>query len=280
MHPGCEDDRLGLPRGAERAGEDEIVGVDQRRRRPAANRAARDRLRLARERRRIDLHRARDQPRVGGEAIALADQQQVARHQLCDFDLDRLFPAPYPRPRRQVLAQRLGGPLRLQLLGEGEDGVEDDHRDDRRRQGEDPGGGGKRRGDPEQQRQRVGELQPQVAEVARPPAPLDLVRPVLLEPPARLARGEAGAARPQMPEDQIEPLLGVEALAGLGPGQSRRPYLNRSGWPLRRATRSLREPSRGSCSRQAGWLKYSGALGAAAIGGTVDGLPSWRGRPG
>ena len=55
----------------------------------------------------------------------------------------------------------------------------------------------------------MGELAPQVAEMAALLPPPDLVRPVLLESALSLAPAEAGRASPQMLEQQIQPLLRV-----------------------------------------------------------------------
>jgi len=187
-HPGREDDRLRLAAGAERSREDQVRRLQRRHAGLGRAGQPRDRLRLAGQRRGVDLDRALDQARVGAQPVALVDQQQVPRHQLARVDLDPLAAAADARPRGQVLAQRLGRALGLQLLAEGEEGVEHDHRDDRRRQGEHPGGRREPGGEPEQQRQRVRELERQVAQPARPLAALDQVGAVLLEPAPRLAR--------------------------------------------------------------------------------------------
>jgi hypothetical protein len=54
------------------------------------------------------------------------------------------------------------------------------------------------------------ELPRQLAEVARSLAATDLVRSVLLEPPLRLALGQPAEARPEVPYEEVDRLLGVD----------------------------------------------------------------------
>ena len=91
---------------------------------------------------------------------------------------------------RQVAGQRLDRSLGLALLGEREDGVEDDDGDDRAAERRHPGDEGERGGEPEEKRERVDEL---LRELARPPSAApspQLVRPVCHEPPLGLPARE------------------------------------------------------------------------------------------
>ena len=172
-------------------------------------------LRLAGQRRHVHLERSGDQPRIGREPVALAEQDQVAGHEIRGGDLELLAVAPHPRHGREVLPQRFGGPLRLDLLEEGEEGIEHDHRDDRDGQHRDPGDQRQSGGGPEEQRERVGELAEQLGGPADAGPALDQVRAVLLQPPGRLTAPEPGPSRPQVAEQVVEALLRIEVTAGL-----------------------------------------------------------------
>jgi hypothetical protein len=56
----------------------------------------------------------------------------------------------------------------------------------------------------------VGELAGQLAQAAGSLAALDLVGPVLLEPPRSLPLGEPLASRPQVPQEEVYSLLGID----------------------------------------------------------------------
>ena len=132
--------------------------------------------RLAGQRRHVDLDRALDQPRVGGDSLALGDREDVARNEPGGVDLVELAVAEHPRLRRQVAPQRLDRALGLPLLGESEAGVEDDHDDDGDRHRGDPRHRSESGRAPEQQRQRMRELPRQLARPAPGGASLQLVR--------------------------------------------------------------------------------------------------------
>ncbi len=129
--------------------------------------------------------------------------------------------------RRQVGGQRLGRALGLDLLGEGEQRVEDDDDDDRPREHRDPGDEGEHRRGPEQQRQRMGELLAQLARMPRPLAALDRVRAVLGEAASGLARAQSGGRDAELVEQLVEVLLGIDVallgkIRGLSIGAHRR----------------------------------------------------------
>ena len=187
VHAGPVDDRLRVAARAQRPGEDEVLGLEHRRRRLRPLSRPRHRLRLARQRRHVDLDGAIDQPRVGRKPVAFGQQQQIARDQVDGLDLDENATPAHARPGRQQVAQRLGGVLGLALLGEGERRVQHDHDDDRHGQGEHAGGERQRGRHPQQERQRVRELAEQAAPGAGTAFAADLVAPDLEQAPGGLA---------------------------------------------------------------------------------------------
>ncbi len=209
-HPGRVDDGLGFAGGAERPGEDEILGVEQARRRAAALRASGERLGLAGQRRHVDLERAVDQPRVRGQPVALAQHHDVAGNERRRVDLADRSGATDTHARGQHLREGLRRPLGLELLREREDGVEHDHGDDRRRQDRRARQERQQRRDPQQRGERVGELPRELAQMARPRPARDLVGPVLREPAVDLAPCQAFAGRPQIAQQRIDAFLGIE----------------------------------------------------------------------
>ena len=87
--------------------------------------------RLPGDRGHVDLDGAGQHADVGGDAVALLDHHDVARHD--EPGVDRLAP-PVAKHRglgRQVLGERLDGSLRLVLLNEREHRVQEDDRDHR-----------------------------------------------------------------------------------------------------------------------------------------------------
>jgi hypothetical protein len=210
VHAGAVDDGLGVAAGAERAGEDEVLCLQRRRRGCGALGATRDRLRLAGQRRHVDLHSSRDQARVGRQPVALGEQQQVARDQHGRVDLDQDARAPHAGARREQVAQCLGGVFGLTLLGERERRVEHDDDDDRRGQGDDARGERQAGGHPQQQGQRVREL----VQHAAPPMPSrvapDLVGSELQQTARGLAIVQPFGLRPQVGEQAPGVLLGIE----------------------------------------------------------------------
>ena len=163
-----------------------------------------DGLRLSGEGREVDLDAAAEEPRVGGDAVAFADDDDVAGHERRRVDDTDVAVADDGRLLREVALQRLDGTARLPLLREGEGGVEHDHRDDRRAQHRRPRDEREPGGDPEQQGQRVDQLVDDLPRPLAATAAPQLVRPVGDQAPRRLAlgeplgadrRGRAGAAR-------------------------------------------------------------------------------------
>ena len=208
-HPGRVDDGLGLAAGHERAPEDEVVGLQGRGGRPGAQRAARHGLRLARKRGHVHLDGTVDQARVRREPVALGEQDEVPGHEGRRLHLHRAPLATDAGAGRQVTLEGLGGLLGLELLEEGENGVQDYDRDDGDRERDSPSDDGQRRGRPEEEREGVCELAGELPKAIRAlPAP-DLVRAVLLEAAGGLPLGEAIPPGPEVAEEQIQALLGI-----------------------------------------------------------------------
>ena len=80
--PVANTSALGLPAGGARAAEQEVPRRDPRDARVDQLRGAQHRRGLAGERRDVDLDATGDQAHVGGDAVALLDQHDVARDQL------------------------------------------------------------------------------------------------------------------------------------------------------------------------------------------------------
>ena len=178
-----------------------------------------DGLRLAGEGREVDLDAATEEACVGGDPVALADDDDVAGHERGRVDDADVAVANDGRLLREIALERLDSPARLPLLGEGEDGVEQDHRDDRRaehRRARDEGETGR---DPEQQGQRVDQL---VEDLARPlaaPAAAQLVRPVGEEPARSLALGQPFRADAEIEQKSLDRLPRIARQRGLADRQ-------------------------------------------------------------
>ena len=86
LHAGGEDERLRLAADAGRAAEDQLACLEQRAGRVGELGRAKDRLRLPRERRHVDLDRAFEQAGVGRDPIPLGQEQHVARNELARVD--------------------------------------------------------------------------------------------------------------------------------------------------------------------------------------------------
>ena len=112
--------------------------------------------------------------------------------------MELLAVADDPRLGWEICGKRLHRAFGLELLDEGEKRVDEDHDDDRNRHGDDAGDPGERRRRPEEQRQWMGELAPEVADMAATLAAADLVGPVLLEPVLGLA-----LAQPTSPDAEM-----------------------------------------------------------------------------
>ena len=89
-HPGREHDRAGLAAGGARAAEQQVLGGDPCDARVDQLGRAQRRRGLAVERREIHLDRTRDQAHVGGDAVALLYEHDVAGDELDGDDLARL----------------------------------------------------------------------------------------------------------------------------------------------------------------------------------------------
>jgi hypothetical protein len=170
---------------------------------------AKDRKRLARQRREIDLERPLEQPGVGGDLVAGFEHDHVTRHQLARLDL---APPAFPDHRclgREIALERLDCPLGLLLLHEGEKGVEDDDGNDRG--GKDSGDADERQRacDPEQQGERVRELARKLPRPAPSAPAAEFVRPRGDEPSRSLALGESASTGFEMPEEDVDRLLRV-----------------------------------------------------------------------
>ena len=125
--------------------------------------------RLARQGREVDLQPPFQKPRVGRDLVAGLQQEDVARDELAGFDLAA---APVPEDRGalgQVALERFHGALGLPLLGEGEEGVQHDHRDDRDGEDRQLPDEGENCGEPQQEREWVRELPDKVVPPTAPP---------------------------------------------------------------------------------------------------------------
>ncbi len=213
VHAGRVDQGAGLALDAAGPGEDQVPGLEPRDARVGELGVAIDGRGLPGERRHVDLERSLKEARVGRDPLSLLDQQHVARDELGRRDAELLAVAEDPRLGGEIGGERLHRAFGLELLDEGEDRVDEDHDDDRDRHGDDAGDPGESRRRPEEQRQRMGELARQVAQMAALFPPADLVGPVLLEPSLGLAPAQAGLARPEMLEQQVQALLRVHLAA-------------------------------------------------------------------
>ena len=180
MHAGGHDHGPGLATGTGRPGEDQVPGLQQGHAGigPPGRTGHRDGL--PGQGGGVDLESARQDPPVGGDLVALLDQQHVSGHDLRRLDRHRFPVTQYHSPGGRVGLQCLDRPLGLQLLNEREDRVEDDDdqdRDGHRDNASQPGEPGRR---PQQERERVGELPAQLtpdmaatpsAQLIRPPPP-------------------------------------------------------------------------------------------------------------
>ena len=72
----------------------------------------------------------RHDTRVGGDAVALAQDEEVSRHDLVDGDLALATAPDDGRDRMQCMPQREHRPLRSGFLNEAEHAVQDDDRSD------------------------------------------------------------------------------------------------------------------------------------------------------
>ena len=194
-------------RRCRRAAEDEVPRLERWRARVDELRGARDRGRLAGQRGDVHLDGALEQPRIRRDAVALVEQENVAGHE--QPRLDHLAPAVAQdaRLRREVERERLDRALGLPLLQERERRVEQDHADDRGRQHGRPGHEREQGGDPEEEREGMGQLAEQLAGPAAAAGARELVRALGQQPPLGLAAGEALRSRPQVPQEEADRLV-------------------------------------------------------------------------
>ena len=204
VHPGREHDGARLPLGAGRAAEHNVTRKQQRHVWVRQIRGTEHRHRFAGQHRRVDFDPAAQQPRVGGDPLALLDHQHIAGHQRPRLDHLVLTVAHHLGLSREELRERLDRSLGLHLLDEGERRVDQDHDDDRHRHRHDPRDPSKHRGRNQQQSERVSELPRQLARPATASPALELIGPELDQTPLRLARGEPVDAAPEMAHQKID----------------------------------------------------------------------------
>ena len=156
-------------------------------------------LRLAREGRVVHLQEsALDEPRIGGNPVALGKEDDITRHDFARGDLLlRSFPDDL-HMERQELFQGSEGLLRAVLLDEGKDRIDQDDGDDGHAEGEHalPGvemvGEERKAGaDPQQDRQEVGKLLQKSQDEGCPGGLPDFVESVFRESLGGLPRGKA-----------------------------------------------------------------------------------------
>ena len=204
LHSRPDDERRRFAADTGRAAEHEVSRLDQRPRRVAELGRAVDRLRLPGQRREIDVERTLEQPCIGGDAVALREQQHVAGDERARIDRRSLPVSEHQRLLRQKAAQRLDRALGLALLREREDGVEDDHRQDRDAEHGRTGDEGEAGREPEQKRQRMGELLRQLPRPADAAATNELVAAVGDEAALGLAAREPIGPRSQLAQQELD----------------------------------------------------------------------------
>ena len=175
-----------------------------------------------------------------------------------------LAAAPVPEDRGalgQVALESFHGALGLPLLGEGEEGVQHDHRDDRDGEDRQLPDEGENCGEPQQEREWVRELPDKVVPpTASSPSP-ELVRAELDEPPLRLTRREPGRSSAEIPEEHLGGLLGVAV------PQRRHGWVER-GHLLRRSRVRARAASGPGTSGRAAFPQAGGGLPTDGAGRT------------
>jgi hypothetical protein len=183
--PGCLDDPFAGPRGEEGAGERLVACLQV------------DRHALAGQRRGIDGDcGGLDEAQVSRDAVTRREHHHVAEHHLGRLHADGSPVAPDRHPDRQQVPQALGGPLRTLLLEEREAGVQDDHEADRHAELGHARHHGQHGGDPQHQREEVGQLTEQMPPRGNPLGGREPVRTVAGEPGRRLGRGQPVRHRP------------------------------------------------------------------------------------
>ena len=188
---GRADDHGRATPGDARAGVEHRLPVCERHPRLDRGRRLLDRVRLAGQQRLVDGQSlgARD-PAVGGNAVPLADDDEIARNELRRGH--RLLPALADDARLQLTdpAQGQERALGTGLLDEAEDGVQHHDRCDHGTLEPLPDRGRDGRGGQQQGHQRVGELAQRDPGVARPLRRRDEVRPRRRQPNGGLVPGQ------------------------------------------------------------------------------------------
>ena len=186
VHAGREHHRLGLATGARRTTKHKVAGDQARNVRILQFGRSQHRYRLARERRKVDLDRARQQPHIGRDPLALLQQHDISRDQLNRLNHPRGAVANNGGALGHVPGQRLDRALSLQLLSERERRVQNDHEHDRDPDGLAADQERQPSCQPQQQRQRMGQLTRKLARPLGAAAASQRVGAVLDQPAVRL----------------------------------------------------------------------------------------------
>jgi hypothetical protein len=204
------------------AGEDQLRSLPEWHPGPvvADRRQLEHRVRLAAEGALIDPQpRRRQDLAVGRHLVALADPDDVARHELAGRQSHLTTGAKRGDRRGKHLLKRLHGALGPVLLQEAEDAVDDDHREDRPAQLGHPGQDREDPGHPEEHGEEAPELLEQTQPKRAAADALEPVRPAGQEAPAGLGGVEPRRAR----REQAQQLGGPERhLAGRALGRRER----------------------------------------------------------
>ena len=174
-----------------RAAEHQVPGIQTRQVPVDEIGRAQHRHGLSRQRREVHLDGAGEQAHVCGDAVPLLQQDDVAGHQLGRLDPRRGAVAQHPDVLGHVACQRLHRTLGLLLLHERKRRVQQDHEQHGDGDRLVAHGQGQARRQPQQQRQRVGQLARQLTRPAAPAAAAQLIRSVLRQPALGLARGQS-----------------------------------------------------------------------------------------
>ena len=203
VHPGAEHHGLAAAGRDARSGEHQIRGL-----RTVGDRC-RDRCRiladrsgLPRERRlvhsELDVF---DDPSVRRDPIALAQQEHIPRDQLGRVDAHLHRVAQHPRLDREQPPEGVDRPLRLELLPEAEQAVDDDHQHDRDAQLRQTGEQGDTRADPQQECHQMREVPEQPRPQRRPSELAQHVRAGPFQPMCCVDGCQAARRRSERDED-------------------------------------------------------------------------------
>ena len=174
-----DDDAPGLTLDEERAGEDRLAVLDRRRHA------------LAGEHRGVHEEPvACDQPSIGRHAVTALEEQHVVDHDLRGIDRLAAPVAADRHPGWHERAQPCRGPVRSGLLGEGEEGVDEDDRHDGDAELGEAGDDGEHGGDPEHEGEEVHQLTHETAHERTAATFREDVRSVAREPASGLVTAE------------------------------------------------------------------------------------------